>query len=743
MFTESVMSLLAVASMYSCRQHTCSELTDRKDDVAAATTCKRTFTRDGDADAGLLAMEACKRLHREDEALWLGSQLLAGRRGPDARRIMARIFVEHQQFDMARTLLQDALRLDQASGDHVASYEDTAMLVTEYSKRSDFANALQLANLAVAEADASGDSRRCGTALIDLARVLYAAGDSERALDVYARAASKLPLDDGTDLARVLLGKGTILDDRREYALARPLLEQARALAAELGNSSMLLTAEVNLADSALNLHDLDAAQRHLDAAEAVGTSQDRTPPRGILINRAILARYRGNLAAATRMIDAAAEQDTAPDDEWAIAHERGQIAATARDVTSAERHYRDAIEIIERMWRTSSPEEIKAPFFESRWDPYQSLFALQVEQGDAMAAFATLISAQGRMFLADAIAASADGASPGNRRESLRALHALLETSPLARTFTPADTLAQLRDRYVLNYFSAAGRMRLLILDHGTVRLASTSIEMSELEKLVDDFLAKPDDPGAAQALARALLPRDAVAGIPVRFHIIPDGPLLRVPFAALVVDGARLVEHHELIYAPSATGLAGLGTSAEPPATRAVVLSDTRSDLPHSGEEVAAVAKATGATLWTGRMATKDALRAAQDTSLLHVVGHSGVGIDGGSLLLADGQVTAAEILAWRIRPRLAVLSSCASAATERRDMWGSLAASFLAAGSSDVVATLFSVEDANAAEFTKLFYQYHGDRDPVAATAAAQREMARHHAPAAWLPFAVIGL
>ena len=387
--------------------------------------------------------------------------------------------------------------------------------------------------------------------------------------------------------------------------------------------------------------------------------------------------------------------------------------------------------------------DEIKAPFFEFRWGPYQNLFGLHVERGDPMAAFATLISAQGRMFLADAITASADGASPGNRRDSLRALAALVTTSPLARRLSPEDTLAQLRDRYVLNYFSDGARMRLLILDRGTVRLAHTNVEVAELEKLVDDFLANPDERRVAQALGNALLPREALASAPVRVHIIPDGPLLRVPFAALVVNGARLVEHHALVYAPSATGLAGLGTSAGAPATRAVVLGDIRSDLPHGGEEIEAVKAATRATAWTGRMATKDALRAAQDTSLLHILGHSGVGIAGGFLMLADGQVTAADILAWRVRPRVVVLSSCASAATERRDMWGSLAASFLAAGSADVVATLFSVEDSTAAEFTKLFYRNHGDRDPVAATAAAQRAMARDHAVSAWSAFIATGL
>ncbi|TMQ05450.1 MAG: CHAT domain-containing protein [Deltaproteobacteria bacterium] len=740
MFIESLLALLALAGLCSCREPSCQKLIERKDYTAAVPACER-IIQQGDHKTGLAAAQACRSAGHNDEALALAKQLLSGPEGSNARRLMGQIYLQKQDFEAAHGVLEEALRLDQRSGDHVAAHTDAAMLMTEHWNHTDLASALQFANLAVTEADASGDSKLLGTALIDLARVLLAAGDNERALEVYATATSKLPPDDQTDLARVLLGRGTILNDQRQYALARPLLEKARALATKLDDSSLVLKTEVNLADSALNLHDLDAAQRHLDAAEAGGRSRgDKAPSQGILINRAILARYRGDLATAMRMIDAAAAADPVPENAWIIAHEHGQIAAAAHDVKSAEQNYRTAIDIIERM---SSPEEIKAPFFEVRWIPYQSLFALHIEQGDAMAAFATLISAQGRMFLTDAIAASADGASPGNRRDSLKSLAALVDKSPLARTFSTADTLVQLGDRYVLNYFSGGGRMRLLILDRGTVKLASTSVELSELDRLVDDFLAAPDDRGKAQALGAALLPAEVLRSAPRRFHVIPDGPLLRVPFAALMVDGARLIERHEVIYAPSATGLAGLGTSTGMSTTRAVVLSDARSDLPHSREEIDAVVKATRATPWTGRMATKDALRAAQDTSLLHIVGHSGVGIDGGFLQLADGQVTAANILDWRIRPRLVVLSSCASAATARRDMWGSLAASFLAAGSTDVVATLFSVEDAAAAEFTKLFYLHHGDRDPAAATAAAQRAMARNHPASAWSAFTVIGL
>ena len=63
--------------------------------------------------------------------------------------------------------------------------------------------------------------------------------------------------------------------------------------------------------------------------------------------------------------------------------------------------------------------------------------------------------------------------------------------------------------------------------------------------------------------------------------------------------------------------------------------------------------------------------ALRASARGSLLHVISHSGLGVNGGYLALADGKVSAADIVAWRIGPRLAVLPTCSSAATAGREM------------------------------------------------------------------------
>jgi CHAT domain-containing protein len=317
------------------------------------------------------------------------------------------------------------------------------------------------------------------------------------------------------------------------------------------------------------------------------------------------------------------------------------------------------------------------------------------------------------------------------------------LADSKLASAIAPDATLRALRGRHVLIYFAAAGRMRLMIVAGGEPRASELAVDLHQLDRLIEAFRRDPQDPATAGALGRALLPPGALPPAPARIHIIPTGPLLRVSFAALRVSGQRLLDGHEIVYAPSVTGLAAMTAERGDHAGDGAVLADTRSDLRHAASELEIVVDRTGATAHLGASAKVAALRASARRPLLHVISHSGLGLEGGYLALADGKVTAADILTWRVGPRLVVLPTCASASTAGREMWGSLAAAFLAAGSSHVVATVTSVEDSIGLEFSRLFYAAGGAQDPIAATARAQREMAARLPVAAWSSFVVLGL
>lgn len=741
---------VAVAALLAtgCRGASCAELSARADHASAAKVCARAFEERGDLAAGVAAAEAALKLRQDDRVLALADRLLATPRGADARRLIARVHLGRERFELARPLLEQALREHQVAGDHAGAYADAAALVTGYWNRSDFASALPLAQLARDEAAAAGAPKLHATALIALGSVYQAIGDGTRAQQVYAQATDELPAEDHLGRARLLLYRATLWIDEHQLALAAPLLEEARALATERWEPTLVLAAEVNLADIALRRHALDAAEGHLVAAEAAWrASGDAQPSAGILINQSILARSRGDFAGAARALDAVAGADPPPETALILAQERGELAAAQGQWSAAEAHYLAAIERAEELWRTASPEELKAPFFEDRWQPYLNLLALRAEHGRPAEVFATLVATQGRMFLSELLAAAARGDGGLARLRRLRALSSAVAASPLAREVDAEATRAALRGHYVLNYFSAGGRLRLLVLEDGEPRLASVNLELGQVEALVDGLLTKLDDPGAAAALGAALLPPDALARASRRIHVVPSGPLMQVPFAALLVSGARLVAQHDVAYAPSAAGLAALvrladGAPREAEGVSAVVLGDARGDLPHSAEEVRDVVLATGARAYLGAEADLGALRGASRAPLLHVAAHARVGVDGGALELADGKVDAAEILQLGVHPRLVVLAACASAASDRRDMWGSLAVAFLAAGSHHVVATLFSVEDRVAATFSRRFYRHRPLLDPVAAVAAAQRELMIDQPVSAWAGFMVIG-
>src|SRR6185436_18451057 len=160
--------------------------------------------------------------------------------------------------------------------------------------------------------------------------------------------------------------------------------------------------------------------------------------------------------------------------------------------------------------------------------------------------------------------------------------------------------------------------------------------------------------------------------------------------------------VEEHPIAFVPSLSALAALESGSNEAASPPIVLADPKDDLPAARSEGIEVAKLLGTAALTGGEAVSGALEKVRHARTLHVATHTGLGPRGAWLQLADRQVSASEIVARRIGPRLAVLASCSSAAQPGRQMWGSLGSAFLAAGSRAVLASLWSIEDRKASGF-----------------------------------------
>ena len=238
-----------------------------------------------------------------------------------------------------------------------------------------------------------------------------------------------------------------------------------------------------------------------------------------------------------------------------------------------------------------------------------------------------------------------------------------------------------------------------------------------------------------------------------------MPQAELHYLPFAALIVPGspeAFLVERYQVSYAPSASVWLRLGQRREVPPPQGVLALAPRSGaLPGSRAEVDAIRRIYGerARVLTGGAASEHAFRAtAPHYGVIHLATHGTLnqqnplfsyltlGAGGGE----DGRLEVQELFDMPLNARLVVLSACQTALgsgtladVPAGDDWVGLVQAFLTAGASNVLATLWPVEDLPTAALMERFYgEFAAGRSEAEALARAQR--AALHNPATADPF-----
>lgn len=279
---------------------------------------------------------------------------------------------------------------------------------------------------------------------------------------------------------------------------------------------------------------------------------------------------------------------------------------------------------------------------------------------------------------------------------------------------------------------------------------------------------------PGADRTLAEVadlLYPRAlhrALRGA-TQLVIVPALELGTVPFAALPHPaGGATVDHAAIVMAPSICDVVQLGHRVDVAelARAPLVVGDPTfpetgawafPPLPGAGREAAAVAAAFGAAAWGGDSATDRRVRAAlADASLIYLATHGIASeqdpLDGSFLQFAaanggDGRLTARTIQTTRLRARLAVLSACQTGLGQAHD--GGIigvARSFINAGASQVVMSLWSVDDDATTQLMTAFVAELRRAPPPEALRRAMRQLRdasrRTRDPVYWASFAVIG-
>ena len=278
---------------------------------------------------------------------------------------------------------------------------------------------------------------------------------------------------------------------------------------------------------------------------------------------------------------------------------------------------------------------------------------------------------------------------------------------------------------------------------------------------------------PSADRALREAadlLYPRALHAAMrrATQLVIVPALELGTVPFAALPHPaGGQTVDHAAIVLAPSICDVVQLGhrVAFDELARAPLIVGDPEfpaegqwafPPLPGARREAEVVAKAFGAPWLSGAEATTARVRDAFATSSLLYLATHGIAserdpLDGSFLQFAPdargGRFTAREIQTTRIRARLAVLSACQTGLGQAHD--GGIigvARSFINAGASQVVMSLWSVDDAATTQLMERFVAELRAVPPPEALRRAMRALRddsrRTRTPAYWASFTVIG-
>ncbi len=248
-------------------------------------------------------------------------------------------------------------------------------------------------------------------------------------------------------------------------------------------------------------------------------------------------------------------------------------------------------------------------------------------------------------------------------------------------------------------------------------------------LSRFRDMLAARDAEPALVDASA-SLLGSDLLGGVaaPVRSSrvvLIAAGTLGDLPLGMLRLPGDRepLALSHQVAMIPSATLLAA-GRAVRGPAPAKGVLALSRA-TDAEGRRLPGVEHETrwlrreipGAQVRAndGDLSIDDMLRGVGDREVLHLAAHARAparapwraGFLLGRGAGEDAYLTASRISTLHVKARVCVLASCTSAGVGGPEGIPNLAAAWLSAGATAVVATLWPQDDEATTDFVVLFY------------------------------------
>ena len=686
----------------------------------------------------------------------------------------------------AEAAYREALAINEQLGDVEAQLINLQNLGLTATEAGRYGEALALFDAAEALADGYEDEGRAAyqarLARLNRGVVLERIGAYREALDIYLRLTEERELLDDAHWASLQVNLGVVYRNLGDPVRAVAAYEATAEAYERLGDTAALSNAILNLALAwHLNLErpdDAEAAYRQ--ALELARASGDRAEEIQDLFYLGSLLLETGRLDEAEAAFEeclAASEAAESTEGHWSAVYGLGRVAEERGRRREALRRFEGAISKIETVRAGLAGGELRAGYFGDKRPVYASavrtLAGLEAEEpggGHARRALEVVQRTKARELL-----------------ESLGDVEGRAPTAPLSAS----DLAAFDGDGVRIEYFAGRDALYRWTIDRGEIRMDDLGPAAPILSRTLEVHRRLSSggapDGDTLDALAKSLFSglEKRLAGA-TRVWIAPDGALHYLPFEVLPLSdaGKSAVEAIEIAYLPSASALASLGAGLAPtgwtPAERSLAgfggpelrAAGTGSlsgrfaarfgllPLPAAARELISAAELLGgeSTIATGARATEAALRqaAADGARVLHLATHAVVDErpgQGAAILLTpddrdDGLLRPAEIASLDLRSDLTVLAACRSALGGAEDgrAFASLTGSFLAAGSSAVLASLWDVGDeASAAFMAQLYYQLGRGQRPAAALRRAKLRLRADPAwdrPHLWAAFILIG-
>jgi CHAT domain-containing protein len=613
------------------------------------------------------------------------------------------------------------------------------------AEAGEFRQSVRAASKALHLANATRDPNLLAMANRDLAIVYSYSGQLEKA-EEFAREALKHPARD----PKLVVGPvqkviGDVRTRRGDYAGA--VISYDEALANSSSRYAPLVQA--SLVNALIESGDATRAREVLAGMapprDAPLTAQlDRTRARLLLaenkpaeardLYRALTARQVGTDTEYYRLW----AWDGVARSELALGQKQAAAEAVAR-----------ALGGIDQVRARFRSEEFKMGLFSDLQSVFERGVAIYSDAGDARQAFEVSERSRSRALL-DAVR----GRAKINERAATT-----VDLATLQGTLAP--------DERVVQFHSLPDRLLVWVVGPAGIEAKTVAVRREELTELVEVFrnsivrgrraaITNADKLGTALLGPLGLAPGQRVI-------VVPHGPLHYLPFQALRLDGRYVIETHPVAVAPSISIAVQLAQRSPRVGASLTAFGNPRIedkyDLPGAEVEVKQLAQLFPRnTVYMGAAATKTQFRdVAARSSLMHVAAHAEAdAVDPlySRILLANeggkqNFLEAHEILGLPMDgTALVTLSACESGLGRiaQGDEVLGFTRSFLSAGSSSLIASLWPVsDDATAVLMGTLYGELAKGRDIQKAMQAGQlavlKDPKMSH-PFFWAPFNLIG-